>query len=452
MHQLRSHAGSTDRRAGLAGWAAHWAAALALCAVLIPQAALGTTGEERTESYTLGAGDKLRVIVFNEPDLSGEFTVDSDGGMAMPLIGEVKAAGLTVRQLETAIANTLKRGYMVDPQVAVEILETRPFYILGDVRQPGSYPFVNGMTVLNAMALAGGNTVTEQDEIRLLIEVTRAREALELVQKNYWAALAREARLIAERDDKASVDWPDELDAVAEDPDVADFIDAEQRLFEARRSAIIQETKALRAQIKDIKQELAAGEVRIQTTQEERRIIGLQVKDMQTLFDKGLARKTQLLDLQRQSAGLTSQLANDRGALARTRRSITQAELDIVRLHNNRLSDVVDGFQQVQTLLSEYETRLQAARDNLQQNEYKLGDVRATLTAGDAREITISRNTPDGKREVKASEDTPVLPGDVIRIQRSRTGQSQLLPRRDSAAGATVSQTTPPAAAPAASN
>lgn len=450
MHHPGLQAAATDYRVGPAMRIVRWIAALTICAVLLPSAA-NAVGGTATDSYTLGAGDKLRVLVFNEPDLSGEFTVDSDGGMAMPLIGEVKAAGLTVRQLETAIANTLKRGYMVDPQVAVEIVETRPFYILGEVRQPGSYPFVNGMTVLNAMALAGGNTVTEQDEIRLLIEVTRAREALELVQKNYWASLAREARLIAERDDKASIAWPEELMAVAEDSDVADFIDAEQRLFEARRSAIIQETKALRAQIKDIKQELAAGEVRIQTTQEERRIIDLQIKDMQTLFDKGLARKTQLLDLQRQAAGLTSQLANDRGALARTRRSITQAELDIVRLHNNRLSDVVDNFQLVQTQLSEYETRLQAARDNLQQNEYKLGDVRASLTAGDARQIVITRNTPEGKRDVQATEDTTVLPGDVIRIQRIRTDQSQLLPRRDSAAGTAVSQTEPPAV-PAKSN
>jgi polysaccharide export outer membrane protein len=450
MHHPGLHAAVTDRQVGLATSIVRWVAALTVWAVLLPGVA-GAVGEAETESYTLGAGDKLRVLVFNEPDLSGEFTVDSDGGMAMPLIGEVKAAGLTVRQLETAIANTLKRGYMVDPQVAVEILETRPFYILGEVRQPGSYPYVNGMTVLNAMALAGGNTVTEQDEIRLLIEVTRAREALELVQKNYWAALTREARLIAERDDKASIAWPEELMAVGEDPDVADFIDAEQRLFEARRSAIIQETKALRAQIKDIKQELAAGEVRIQTTQEERRIIDLQVKDMQTLFDKGLSRKTQLLDLQRQAAGLTSQLANDRAALARTRRAITQAELEIVRLHNNRLSDVVDNFQLVQTQLSEYMTRLQAARDNLQQNEYKLGDVRATLTAGDARQIVITRNTPEGKRDVQASEDTAVLPGDVIRIQRARTDQSQLLPRRDSATGTAVSQSDA-SAAPATSN
>lgn len=119
-------------------------------------------------SYRLGSGDRVRVTVFRHEDLSGEFTLDGAGNFAMPLIGEVQAYGLTTRELEQRIATELEDGYLVDPQVSVEVLSYRPFYILGEVRQPGSYQYVNGMTVLNGVALAGGFTYrAKQDEFLL---------------------------------------------------------------------------------------------------------------------------------------------------------------------------------------------------------------------------------------------------------------------------------------------
>jgi polysaccharide export outer membrane protein len=118
----------------------------------------GPSSELSTSSYRLGSGDRVRVIIFRHEDLSGEFALDGAGNFAMPLIGEVQAYGLTTRELEQRIADKLKEGYLVDPQVSVEVLNYRPFYILGEVKSPGSYQYVNGMTVLNGVALAGGFT------------------------------------------------------------------------------------------------------------------------------------------------------------------------------------------------------------------------------------------------------------------------------------------------------
>jgi protein involved in polysaccharide export with SLBB domain len=108
--------------------------------------------------YKLGSGDKVKVTVFNHPDLSGEFNLDGAGNLGVPLIGEVKAGGLTSRELEQRIQDRFRDGYLIDPQVNVEVLNYRPFYILGEVKTPGSYPYQNNMTVLNAVALAGGFT------------------------------------------------------------------------------------------------------------------------------------------------------------------------------------------------------------------------------------------------------------------------------------------------------
>jgi polysaccharide export outer membrane protein len=109
--------------------------------------------------YRLGAGDKVRIIVFGESDLTGEFDVPGGRGtISFPLIGNVQAGGLTVGQLQTELEVKLRDGYLKDPRVSVEILNYRPFYILGEVTKPGEYPYTNKLTVLNAVATANGFT------------------------------------------------------------------------------------------------------------------------------------------------------------------------------------------------------------------------------------------------------------------------------------------------------
>lgn len=131
----------------------------------LPGATVGdAAGGEVTQTrlaapaYTLDSGDRVRVVVFRHEDLSGEFEIDGTGTFSMPLIGDVDAGGLTTRQLESRIVEKLRDGYLVDPQVSIEVLNYRPFFILGEVNQPGQYPYASGMSVINAVALAGGFT------------------------------------------------------------------------------------------------------------------------------------------------------------------------------------------------------------------------------------------------------------------------------------------------------
>jgi polysaccharide biosynthesis/export protein VpsN len=113
---------------------------------------------EDISGYKLGSGDKIRVTVFGHEDLSGEFEVDGSGNVSLPLIRNIKAEGLTPRELEQVVADRLSPDYLVNPRVSVEVLNYRPFYIYGEVTKPGSFPYVNGMTVINAVAMAGGFT------------------------------------------------------------------------------------------------------------------------------------------------------------------------------------------------------------------------------------------------------------------------------------------------------
>jgi len=124
-----------------------------------------TTGRTDNAEYVLGPGDKMRLIVFGETDLSGDFTIDGSGFVRLPLIGQVRAAGYTSQQLEAAIGGSLAQGYLKQPRVSVEVSTYRPFYIIGAVNRPGQYPYVDHMNALNAIALAGGFTPTAVESV-----------------------------------------------------------------------------------------------------------------------------------------------------------------------------------------------------------------------------------------------------------------------------------------------
>ncbi len=106
--------------------------------------------------YRLASGDRLRVIVFGQENLTNSFSVDGAGNIAMPLIGLVHAQGQTTGQLAASLESRLRGGYLREPKVSVEVEAFRPFFVLGEVGSSGQYPFVNGMTAQTAIAIAGG--------------------------------------------------------------------------------------------------------------------------------------------------------------------------------------------------------------------------------------------------------------------------------------------------------
>jgi polysaccharide export outer membrane protein len=120
--------------------------------------------------YRLASGDRLRIIVFGQDNLSNVYAVDGSGRISMPLIAAIEAQGRTTQELERAIESKLRGGYLREPKVSVEVDTYRPFFVLGEVTNSGQFPFVNGMTVQTAVAIAGGFTPRGQ---RSFAEVTR---------------------------------------------------------------------------------------------------------------------------------------------------------------------------------------------------------------------------------------------------------------------------------------
>ncbi len=150
--QLLSACGSSSDGAGASGLSA---APAGYGASVQPSVPVQTSS---VAAYRLGAGDKVKVNVFGEADLSGEFLVGDNGRIDLPLIGAVQARGQTVTQFQNAVVARYSGGYLKDPKVSVSVLNYRPFFIQGEVGKGGEYPYKAGLTIQNAVAIAGGYT------------------------------------------------------------------------------------------------------------------------------------------------------------------------------------------------------------------------------------------------------------------------------------------------------
>jgi len=157
---------------------------IAVAAPAAPIDALAYAPPVATGPYTLDSGDRLRIVVFGQDGLSNSYVVGASGNIDMPLIGPVAAHGATTDELAKRIAARLRQGFIREPHIAVEVEAYRPFFILGEVTQPGQYPYVANMTIETAVAIAGGfsprafrqsvilNRVIDGQQVRAQVPVT----------------------------------------------------------------------------------------------------------------------------------------------------------------------------------------------------------------------------------------------------------------------------------------
>lgn len=122
-------------------------------------------------TYKLGVADKIQINIFNQPDLSGEYQLDGEGRIFMPLIGRVEAVGLTAAELERMLVDKLKPDYLVNPKIFIQVGIYKPYYLVGEALGTGPFPYVSGMTYLQAIANAGGFTYRAKRDV---VYVTRA--------------------------------------------------------------------------------------------------------------------------------------------------------------------------------------------------------------------------------------------------------------------------------------
>jgi len=148
--------------------ASPFASILIILSLMGQVVAAGTQESANRTVYRLASGDRVQVTVYGHNDISGEYEIDGEGEISMPLVGAIDAAGLTLTELQAAITDEYRPDYLKNPRVNVEVLNYKPFYIFGEVNNPGQYEYSRGLTVINAIALAGGYTHrAKKSEIRI---------------------------------------------------------------------------------------------------------------------------------------------------------------------------------------------------------------------------------------------------------------------------------------------
>ncbi|MEL6857328.1 MAG: polysaccharide biosynthesis/export family protein [Pseudomonadota bacterium] len=142
---------------------------LSACASSAPQVSQENDATVRVyQEYRLGSGDDLRITVFGQDDLSGEYNVSGNGTISLPLIGQMEVIDLTTVEAEAKITRALEGDYLRNPRVNVDITNYRPYTILGEVRSPGQFPYRSGLTVIEAVAQSGGFTYRANEKVVLI--------------------------------------------------------------------------------------------------------------------------------------------------------------------------------------------------------------------------------------------------------------------------------------------
>ncbi|WGR92139.1 polysaccharide biosynthesis/export family protein [Bradyrhizobium sp. ISRA435] len=372
------------------------------------------------EDYKLGVSDRLKVKVQEWPDLTGEYTVAADGAISLPLIGNIDARGLRVNDLAGEISDRLQRRSdgAERPVAAVEILQYRPFFIVGDVQHPGQYPYRPGLTVLGAISIAGGYYRPEFGLLRLDRDMALAKGEMRALSLKRCRLLAREARLTAALAGRADLPFPPELADRKDDPDIVAIVEgersvldvenntirSEQAEFEKIKALYNSETESLRGQVNALARER-------DSTQE-------QLKQFRALSAKGLALAPTVFSMERSLAQIVNEQLNIETAIVKAQESIALAEHRLnERAQERRKADERD-LQQTKDNIAEVRARIKTQGDLLMEAQISApAEARARLAEKDRRSgFTLVRKNGETTREIAADETALVQPDDIIKV------------------------------------
>ncbi|WP_095080625.1 polysaccharide biosynthesis/export family protein [Mesorhizobium sophorae] len=380
--------------------------------------------------YLLGPQDKVRLkvyewrasrdVIFEWTALNDSFVVGADGTLFLPFVGQIRAQGTAPGDLARAIGDRLMQqmGLGRQPDVAVEIVQYRPFYIVGYVTQPGEFPFRPGLTVLQAMGIAGGLRTREEDMSRLEREVIAGQGDVGLLALSNVSLLARKARLESELAGSDDIAFPAQLMDRASNETVAVAMEQERKIFAVRKDAMATQLRALR-ELKDfLEKELTSLGQQMAFHDQQIELIQKELAGVSALVQKGLAVAPRELSLQ----GTVAQMQSDRlvaeTSLLRVRQEISKTDIEILNLANSQASEVAASLRETQLQLNEVTSKANTAVQLLHDTEVTAPALLALRERGERAKpiFKIVRMTDSGSQELTAEETTPIEPGDTVKI------------------------------------
>jgi len=369
--------------------------------------------------YRLGPGDKIQVAVFGRSDLSGIYTIRNSGSLSLPIAGEISASNLTLNQLETEIGNrysVLMKSESGPDQafnVNIEIVEHRPFYIMGDVSRPGSYEYKNRLTVLRAIAIAGGYASSGSGA---RVNETRARESMNVHMSNYLAAIAREARLIAEREQLDEIAFPPGLLKMQDDPFVAEILDIERQLFTVRRELLKRELEIIQKRKLQFGVEDEALGAQTVTVARKRKEVDEMLAGAKKLSSDGLLPRYDLSNFVIMQADIERESRELVVSQGRAKQGISEMEQQALLLRGQRIREIANELERVRLQIDQTLLHLRAEADRLAILKVKTVSRLDSAEEKEKPKVLITRETDRGTVSIDATDNTVVLPGDIISV------------------------------------
>ena len=381
------------------------------------------------QEYRLGVMDKLRIRVAEWQTaegairdwsaVSGDYSVGADGSLSLPFIGGLAADGRTTAELAEEIGKKMQVlfGLRDRPSASVEIAQYRPVYISGEVQTPGEYPYAPGLTVLKAVSLGGGLRRADASQ-RVARDFLRSKgeAAVYLAERN--RLVIRRARVAAEMSGAEEIKMPAEL---ANTDEAKALMASEQALMTSREKRLRLQLTAL-ADLKSLlHNEIESLSKKSETQTRQLELVQGDLVKVDTLAEKGLAISSRRLTLEQRTADLQAALLDIDTATLKARQDINKAGQDETNLQNDWDAQLAQELQNTEQELDTLGLKLGTSRDLMSEALMQSAEV-ASLEAGlSAANIAYSiLRTADGEtKQLPATETTPLLPGDVIKVEAS---------------------------------
>lgn len=378
------------------------------------------------DEYRLGSQDKLNIRVaewqtvegtFRDwSAVNGEYSVGPAGTLSVPFVGELPAAGKTTSEVAAAISVALQRKLALSdkPEASVEMVQFRPFYISGEIQTPGQFPYVPDLTVLKAISVAGGIRRNADYGPQLGKDLVTAKGNFDIYDDQRVRLIVKRARIDADLAGKENFEVPKEVEG---DPRLPAIVADEMQILTADQKALKLKLQAL-DELKGVLQaEIEALQKKIVNQQRQVDLAKQQLESISPLVQKGLVVNTRVLSSEQSVANLQGQILDYETAILTAKQSISKASQDTIDVQNTLNSNLAASRQQVEADLNEAALRVSMQKGLMAQ----ASDPATTAAITSSEEPTLLYSlvrVTDGKTsEIEAKEDTPVLPGDVIKVK-----------------------------------
>lgn len=376
------------------------------------------------DDYQLGTQDKLtiRVVEWQTVEgafrdwssVSGDYTIGPSGKLSLPFVGETPASGKTTAEIAETIGKTLqeKFGLSDRPEASVEIAQYRPFYISGDIKTPGQYPYAPDLTVLKAISIAGGmrrgteGARTERDLIT-------AEGSHAVLSDEQLRLMVTRARIEAELAGKTVVEAPKDIASL---PAVPGMISDETAIMVSRQKKITLRLQALEDLKGLLEREIQSLGQKSETQKRQVELARKELSGIDTLAQKGLVVNTRLLSTERGIAEMEGKILDLDTAMLRAKQDISKAEQEAIDLKNDNESELAVQRQKVVAELNAVTLKLGMQNGLISEAG---GIAPSAGGAEQALSYVLVRKSGGKTKEVAATEDTPVLPGDVLKVERA---------------------------------